>query len=59
MRAVADRQGRQTNRAPPLPAAPTQTLPGSPERIEVLTARIAAGEALFHPRDRGRQTVEK
>lgn len=35
----------------PLPAEPTATLPGSPERVAVLAARAAAGEQLFHPLD--------
>jgi hypothetical protein len=36
----------------PRPAAtPTHARPGSPEKIAVLEARAAAGEALFHPDD--------
>ena len=34
-----------------LPAEPTQALPGSDEKIEVLAQRAARGEALFHPQD--------
>lgn len=30
---------------------PTDALPGSPEKIEVLRARVAAGEELWHPKD--------
>ena len=40
--------GRDDDRADP---APTATLPGTPERIEALAARAAAGERLFHPDD--------
>lgn len=31
---------------------PTDALPGSPEKVRVLIARAAAGQALFHPQDR-------
>ena len=30
---------------------PTAALPGSPEKIDVLTARAAAGQQLWHPLD--------
>lgn len=39
------------NAAPPLPAEPTQANPGSEEKIAVLEARYARGEAIFHPDD--------
>lgn len=31
--------------------SPTAALPGTPDKIEVLAARAAAGVALFHPGD--------
>lgn len=31
--------------------APTSARPGTPEKLEVLAARAANGEALFHPHD--------
>jgi hypothetical protein len=34
-----------------LPAEPTRALPGSPEKIQVLTERASRGEHLFHPQD--------
>lgn len=33
------------------PAAPTEALPGSAEKIQVLQARAARREVLFHPQD--------
>lgn len=36
----------------PLPAEPTDTEPGSDEKMLVLAERAARGESLFHPRDR-------
>lgn len=33
-------------------AEPTDALPGSPEKVCVLAARAAAGQALFHAKDR-------
>jgi hypothetical protein len=30
---------------------PTDAVPGSPEKIEIMAARAAAGEQLHHPRD--------
>jgi transposase InsO family protein len=35
----------------PLPAEPTQALPGSPEKVAILEARLARGEHLWHPQD--------
>ena len=32
-------------------ASPTDAMPGSPEKIRVLTQRVANGEELFHPDD--------
>lgn len=37
--------------AAPLPAEPTDALPGTPEKIAVMKARAARGERVFHPRD--------
>lgn len=34
------------------PAVPTDAMPGSDEKIDVLTARVARGEGLWHPKDR-------
>jgi hypothetical protein len=33
------------------PTTPTAALPGSPEKIEVLTQRAQSREAMFHPED--------
>lgn len=33
------------------PVEPTDTAPGSAERIEVYRRRVAAGQQLHHPRD--------
>lgn len=33
------------------PAAPTQALPGSPEKIAVLAERARLGHQLWHPKD--------
>jgi hypothetical protein len=35
------------------PGRPTAALPGSPEKMAVLTARLEAGEPLWHPADAG------
>ena len=40
------------NREPPSPEAPTDTLPGSEERILVYQERAAAGRHIRHPEDR-------
>lgn len=32
-------------------ATPTDALPGTPEKLEVLKARLNAGQELHHPRD--------
>lgn len=37
---------------------PTDTLPGTPERVAVLEARASAGESLFHPDDRKREDLD-
>ena len=37
-----------------LPALPTDTLPGTPEREKVIMDRLEAGEATKHPLDRKR-----
>ena len=34
------------------PEVPTDAVPGTPEKIAVLQARVEAGEYLFHPDDR-------
>lgn len=36
----------------PLPAAPTQELPGTKEKLAVLAQRLWNGESLWHPQDR-------
>ncbi len=38
-------------RIPPLPAAPTTALPGTPEKVAVLIQRARLKQALWHPRD--------
>jgi hypothetical protein len=35
----------------PMPARPTSAPGGSPEKLDVLSKRALAGEALFHPAD--------
>lgn len=39
------------NTEPPLPPTPTQALPGSWEKVEVMRKRAASGYAIFHPDD--------
>jgi hypothetical protein len=39
------------NRAAPLPVAPTDALPGSPEKVAVLIERARLKQALWHPSD--------
>ena len=39
------------NSSSPLPAEPTDAMPGSEEKIAVLLARAERGESLFHPGD--------
>ena len=34
-----------------LPSAPTSALPGTSERLAVLSDRARCGESLFHPKD--------
>jgi hypothetical protein len=41
-----------------LPCEPTDALPGTPEKFEVLCRRAAAGQALFHPLDARRPLNE-
>ena len=45
------RGGRISQPSPKLPAAATDAIPGSEEKISVLTERISNGEALWHPGD--------
>ncbi|MBC7350834.1 MAG: hypothetical protein H5U08_00600 [Thermogutta sp.] len=35
------------------PSSPTMWLPGTVRKIEILRARVEAGEDCFHPRDVG------
>lgn len=37
---------------PPPPETPTDARPGSPEKIEIMTQRLAAGQRLHHELDR-------
>jgi len=46
------RAPRVTDVVDPKTPAPTNHAPGTPEKMAVLAARAAAGEHLFHPRDR-------
>lgn len=39
------------NHTPPPPEEPTDTVPGTQERIAVYEARVEAGRGLWHPRD--------
>jgi hypothetical protein len=39
------------NGQPPLPAQPTDALPGSPEKVAVLEERARLGVSLWHPLD--------
>lgn len=36
---------------PKLPPTPTNTMPGSVQRLMVYAARAAAGQAIYHPND--------
>jgi len=45
------RRGVGRHNAPTPPAEPTDAAPGSAAKLQVLAARAAAGQALFHPRD--------
>jgi len=45
------RVGEDTGFRPAVPAAPTQTEPGSPDKVEVLAARLLDGEDLWHRDD--------
>lgn len=42
----------------PLPPRPTGAEPGSPEKVAVLIARAAAGQALWHPGDATRSAAD-
>ena len=42
-----DRKGKKR----PLPSEPTSALPGSPEKVAVLLARLVRGEQRWHPDD--------
>lgn len=46
--------GNEFRRSRPLPE-PTDYLPGTPEKLEILKARELAGEALWHPLDATRE----
>lgn len=37
---------------PPLPADPTNAVPGSKDKKRIMAERVARGEAIFHPLDR-------
>lgn len=39
------------NRVPPIPPTPTDTRPGTDERIKVYTERVKQGFQVFHPND--------
>lgn len=39
------------------PAVPTEALPGTPEKVEVMRQRLERGEALYHPEDAVRRTA--
>lgn len=45
------RRSMVRNAAPKLPAEPTSAKLGSAARIEIMAARAAAGESVFHPLD--------
>ncbi len=45
------RGGGNFYRDAPLPAFPTAALPGSPEKIAVLTERVQLKQSLWHPAD--------
>lgn len=36
----------------PTPTAPTDALPGSTQKLEILAQRLKSGQPLWHPRDR-------
>ncbi len=36
---------------PPLPPRPTEQLPGTPGKVEVLAERFRKGQSLWHPQD--------
>lgn len=47
------------SRTPKLfPVVPTEAPPGSPEKVETLAGRVAAGVHLWHPRDAGKEIPE-
>lgn len=41
----------KSNYEPPLPKEPTHHMPGTPEKEQILSERLARGEQLHHPRD--------
>jgi len=46
--------GVRVSGRPPLPE-PTRALPGTPEKVAVLTERAGLGQALWHPLDAARE----
>jgi hypothetical protein len=40
------------NKESVVPPAPTDSLPGSGEKVDVMGARVARGESAFHPQDK-------
>lgn len=48
--AAQDASVLEGKRKKPLPE-PTDTLPGTPEKVAVLEERAALGQRLFHPKD--------
>lgn len=51
--AFRERMERQAMAAgePPLPDRPTECLPGTPGKVEVLAERFRKGQSLWHPQD--------
>jgi len=49
--AEIDRMGHDEDFHPSAASAPTASPPGSHEKVEVLSARMLAGEELWHPED--------
>lgn len=47
--------GRRRRRVPP--PTPTETLPGTPEKVRVLAARYRSGFLLWHPADFTKQVT--
>ena len=42
-----------------LPSEPTDAVPGTEQKIDILTERAARGEILFHPHDGQRETMRR